>query len=339
MILISTLLAGALAAAVTEQFYQSKFVEFMQTHKKTYTHDEFAVKYSTFKSNLDFVSKHNSEAAGFTVAMNEFGDLTAKEFASIYNGVKYVHNPDKKVELPAELKFDVSALPTTVDWVTKGAVTGVKNQGQCGSCWSFSTTGSVEGQHFIKNQKSPAGMKPLVGLSEQNLMDCSTSYGNQGCDGGLMDDAFQYIIANSGIELESDYPYTAQDGYSCLYKSKDRGACIQSYQDVPSGDEAALHTAIANIGPVSVAIDASQSSFQFYSGGVYYDPNCSSTQLDHGVLAVGYGTDNGKAYYLVKNSWGSSWGLSGYIKMAANRNNACGIATAASYPGISKTTC
>jgi len=154
-----------------------------------------------------------------------------------------------------------------------------------------------------------------------------------------MDQAFQYIIANNGIELEVDYPYTAEDGYSCLYKSKDRGACIENYHDIPTGDENALHTAIANVGPVSVAIDASQSSFQFYSGGVYYEPQCSSTQLDHGVLAVGYGTDSGSAYYLVKNSWGSSWGLNGYIMMSAFRQNNCGIATAASYPTISKTKC
>jgi len=334
------LFASALAAAVTEQVYQSKFVEFMQTYKKTYAQNEFAAKYATFKANFDFVSHHDAASKGYTVAMNEFADLSAAEFAAIYNGVKYVHDANKKIELPAELKVDAAALPATVDWVTKGAVTGIKNQGQCGSCWSFSTTGSVEGQHFIKKQASPAGMKPLVGLSEQNLMDCSTSYGNQGCDGGLMDQAFEYIIANKGIELEADYPYTAEDGYSCLYKSKDRGACIEKYQDIPTGDEAALHTAIANIGPVSVAIDASQSSFQFYSGGVYYEPQCSSTQLDHGVLAVGYGVwQSTTAYYLVKNSWGTSWGLNGYIMMSANRNNNCGIATAASYPIITALKC
>jgi len=274
------------------------------------------------------------------VAMNEFGDLTSKEFAAVYNGVKYVHDASKVVSLPEELAaVDAAALPATVDWVTKGAVTSVKNQGQCGSCWSFSTTGSVEGQHFLKKQQSPSGMKPLVGLSEQNLMDCSSSYGNEACNGGLMDQAFQYIIANKGIELEADYPYTAENGYYCQYKVKDRGACIENYKDVPSGDEAALQTAVATIGPVSVAIDASQSSFQFYSSGVYYAAACSSTQLDHGVLAVGYGTDAGKAYWLVKNSWGSSWGLNGYIQMSRNRNNNCGIATAASYPIITQTTC
>jgi len=338
--LFVSLIGQAIAAASNEAVYQTKFVEFMQTYKKTYSQDEFQAKYAVFKQNLDFVSSHNAETAGYAVAMNEFGDLTAKEFAAIYNGLKYKHNPDKKIELPKELQnVDVAALPTTVNWVTKGAVTGIKNQGQCGSCWSFSTTGSVEGQHFIKKQQSPSGMKPLVGLSEQNLMDCSDSYGNEGCDGGLMDQAFEYIIANNGIELEVDYPYEASDGYSCKYKAKYRGACIEAYQDVPTGDEAALTTAIANVGPVSVAIDASHSSFQFYTSGVYYEPSCSSTQLDHGVLAVGYGVDGGKDYYLVKNSWGTSWGEAGYIKMSRNRNNNCGIATASSYPEITKTVC
>jgi len=338
--IVSVFLATALAVtSFTEQVYQNKFVEFMQAYKKSYTHDEFAARYAVFKANVDFVEQHNANPQkSYSVAMNEFGDLTAAEFARIYNGLKYTAVERAQV-LPEELNVDVSALPTTVDWVKKGAVTGVKNQGQCGSCWSFSTTGSVEGQHFIKKQQSPKGMQQLVGLSEQNLMDCSSSYGNQACDGGLMDDAFEYIIANKGIELEVDYPYTAEDGYSCKYTVKYRGACIEAYHDIPSGDETALHTAIAQVGPVSVAIDASHSSFQFYNGGVYDEPNCSSTQLDHGVLAVGYGTDNGKQYYLVKNSWGTSWGLQGYIMMSAYKNNQCGIATAASYPTISKTVC
>ncbi len=145
-----------------------------------------------------------------------------------------------------------------------------------------------------------------------------------------MDNAFQYIIDNGGIDTEASYPYTAEDG-SCHYDAANSGATLSSYQDISSGDEAGLLAALA-ITPISVAIDASQSSFQFYSGGVYYEPACSSTQLDHGVLAVGWGTDSGNDYYIVKNSWGADWGLNGYIWMARNKDNNCGIATSASYP-------
>eukprot|EP01098_Paradermamoeba_levis_P000572 TRINITY_DN105_c0_g1_i4.p1 TRINITY_DN105_c0_g1~~TRINITY_DN105_c0_g1_i4.p1 ORF type:complete len:196 (-),score=90.15 TRINITY_DN105_c0_g1_i4:100-687(-) len=190
---------------------------------------------------------------------------------------------------------------------------------------SFSTTRSVEGAWFLKTNR-------LVSLSEQNLVDCSTAQGNNGCGGGLMDYAFTYIIQNGGIDTEASYPYTATDG-TCHYKAANRGATISKYTDVPSGSESGLQAAVA-LQPVSVAIDASHSSFQFYSTGVYYEPNCSSDQLDHGVLAVGYGTDNGKAYWLVKNSWNSSWGDKGYIKMSRNRSNNCGISTAASFPTI-----
>jgi len=329
---VAIVAVATLVSALTEKEYQDKFVGFMQAHKKSYDYTVFLQKYATFKTNVDFIEKWNAADNTHTVAMNEFGDLTAAEFGAIYNGYKPKAGKVRGGQPMAEALL-TQAMPTTVDWRTKGAVTSIKNQGQCGSCWSFSTTGSVEGQHLLSGQGS------LVGLSEQNLMDCSSSYGNDGCDGGLMDDAFQYIIANNGIELESDYPYTAEDGSTCNYDVSDRGACIENYVDVPSGNEAALTSAIATIGPISVAIDASHSSFQFYNGGVYNEPQCSSTQLDHGVLAVGYGVYNSHEYYLVKNSWGTSWGLSGYIMMSRGKHNQCGIATAASYPTISNTNC
>jgi cathepsin L len=314
-ILVLAALCG-LAYALSEAEYQSAFTFWMQQNQKSYHHDEFMVRYNTFRSNLDFINAHNAKNLSFTVAMNKFGDLSIQEFSKFYLGTKYTATGATRTSAP-------QALPTSWNWNTKGAVTPIKNQGQCGSCWSFSTTGSTEGCHFITTKK-------LVSLSEQNLMDCSTSQGNQGCDGGLMTQAMDYIISNKGIDTESSYPYTAQDG-TCHYKAANSGATLKSYVNVNQGDENDLQSKVY-LGPTSVAIDASQSSFQFYNSGVYSDPDCSTSQLDHGVLAVGWGVDSGSDYWVVKNSWGTDWGLKGFIWMARNDGNMCGIATMATLP-------
>jgi len=220
--------------------------------------------------------------------------------------------------------------PASVDWRAKGAVTPVKDQGQCGSCWSFSTTGSMEGAHFLKTGS-------LVSLSEEQLINCVNG-GSFDCNsGGDMIEAFKYVISNKGIVSEASDPYTTSDHQTCKYKagSGTYAATFTSYKSVATNDETALATAVAQQ-PVSVAIDASQQSFQFYSSGVYDEPscctNCAQSDLDHGVLVVGYGTDNGQDYWLVKNSWNSGWGDAGYIKMARNKNGQCGVPAYASYP-------
>jgi cathepsin L len=315
VLLFVLLLVNALA--FTEFEYQSAFTFWMQQYQKSYSHEEFQHRYKTFRQNMDFIERKNKENLGFTVAMNQFGDLSSSEFANLYLGTRI-----KVAPVPVVPTVRARA-PVSWDWRTKGAVTAIKNQGQCGSCWSFSTTGSTEGCHFLTTGK-------LVSLSEQNLMDCSTSQGNQGCNGGLMTQAMDYIISNKGIDTEASYPYTAQDG-TCNYNPANSGATLTSYTNVNTGDENDL-LAKAAMGPTSVAIDASQNSFQFYSSGVYNETACSTSQLDHGVLVAGWGVSNGTPYWLVKNSWGTSWGLAGYIWMSRNNGNQCGIATMATLP-------
>jgi cathepsin L len=298
-----------------------EFLSWMKLYGKSYDSDEFTRRFAIFKANLDFVTKHNADRyKTFKVAMNKFGDLTSEEFGKIYLGTR-INVTSKPMNFEPFLQAD---LPATWDWrkdgpVSGGVVTPVKNQAQCGSCWAFSTTGSVEGCHALSTKK-------IVSLSEQNLMDCSFSQGNEGCNGGLMTQAMNYIISNRGIDTEASYPYTARDG-TCHYNAANSGSTLGSYTNVASGNEADLLLK-ASQGPTSVAIDASRSSFQFYSSGIYSDPSCSSSQLDHGVLVIGWG--NG--YWLVKNSWGSDWGMNGYIEMARNSKNMCGIATMATLP-------
>jgi len=305
----------------SEHEFQNLFVQWMQQHRKSYSHTEFAQKFATFKDNQRYIDEWNAKKNGVTLAMNHMGDLSNAEYRRIYLGAKVDLTQVKGETFIADHS---QALPTSFDWRSKGAVTGVKDQGQCGSCWSFSTTGSTEGCHQITTGK-------LVSLSEQNLMDCSTSQGNMGCEGGLMTQAMDYIISNGGVDTESSYPYTAEDG-SCHYSASNKGATLKSYKNVKQGDEKDLQNSVSK-GPTSVAIDASQSSFQFYSSGVYNEPNCSTSQLDHGVLAVGWGNDpSGGDYWIVKNSWGTSWGQNGYIWMSRNNGNQCGIATMATLP-------
>jgi len=331
-ILVLVALLG-LAAAYTTQEYETAFSDWMVQYGKAYTNAEFQTRFNIFKSNMDYVRDWNANNQQTVLGLNFMADLTNQEYQKIYLGTHI--DASQRLRAAAMVKARTPSIPVTrplvgaandtVNWVTKGAVTGIKNQGQCGSCWSFSTTGSVEGAHFLAGNT-------LVSLSEQNLMDCSTSYGNQGCNGGLMDDAFKYIIANKGIDTEASYPYEAKDG-KCRYNAANSGATISGYTDVASGSETALATA-ANSQPISVAIDASHNSFQLYKSGIYYEKDCSTTQLDHGVLVVGYGSNGGTDgdFWLVKNSWGTTWGEDGYIQMSRNRKNNCGIATSASYP-------
>ena len=310
-----SLLASSIAAPT--------FDEWTAAHGKEYQPTERDYREGVYDANVAVIEQHNAGNRSWTMAVNKFADLTGAEFAAKYTGG--LNKPKRSLRKQGVTLVNTTALPTSVDWEAKGAVTPIKNQEQCGSCWAFSTTGSVEGAWFIAKGQ-------LVSLSEQQLVDCSGPEGNQGCNGGLMDYAFQYIIDNKGITTEAAYPYTAADG-TCQAAGKPVAATLSGFKDVTPNSETALLTAIVQQ-PVSVAVEADQSVFQFYSGGVM-DSACG-TQLDHGVLAVGYGTEGGKDYYKVKNSWGADWGMQGYILLGRGAKfsgaGQCGIQMDPSYP-------
>ncbi len=305
------------------------FEKWKETFKKTYpsaVHEIFASK--IFRENIRRIREHNIAADlglfDFKLSLNGLADLLSGDLHEHAKGLLPVVARAAESRLECHGSPSHITLPPSLNWTALGAVTPVKNQGQCGSCWAFSATGAMEGQMFRKTGK-------LVSLSEQNLVDCSRSFGNGGCNGGLPDYAFNYIKANGGIDSETSYPYEAQDR-PCRYRPSMSVAKDVGLVDIPRGDEVALKYALATAGPISVAIDSSHSSFQFYRSGVYSNPACDSESLDHAVLLVGYGTENGIPYWLVKNSWGTEWGDRGYVKIRRDANNMCGIATQASYP-------
>ncbi|XP_058551505.1 procathepsin L-like [Neofelis nebulosa] len=329
LFLAALCLGIASAAPQLNQSLDELWSQWKATHRKLYGMDEEGWRKEVWEKNMKMIRQHNWEhnqgKHSFTVAMNGFGDMTNEEFKQVMNGLQMQkHKKGKVFQAPLFAK-----IPSSVDWREKGYVTPVKDQGPCGSCWAFSATGALEGQMFRKTGK-------LVSLSEQNLVDCSQPQGNEGCNGGLMNNAFQYVKDNGGLDSEESYPYHAQDE-SCKYKPQDSAANDTGFFDIPQ-QEKALMVAVATKGPISVGIDASHFTFQFYHEGIYYDPDCSSEDLDHGVLVIGYGTEIGQSinntYWIVKNSWGANWGIDGYIKMAKDRKNHCGIATMASFPVV-----
>ncbi|XP_011831389.1 PREDICTED: cathepsin L2 [Cercocebus atys] len=330
LVLAAFCLGIASAVPKFDQNLDTKWYQWKATHRRLYGASEEGWRRAVWEKNMKMIELHNGEYSqgkhGFTMAMNAFGDMTNEEFRQVMGCFR--NQKLRKGKLFREPLF--LDLPKSVDWRKKGYVTPVKNQKQCGSCWAFSATGALEGQMFRKTGK-------LVSLSEQNLVDCSRPQGNQGCNGGFMNSAFRYVKENGGLDSEESYPYVAMDGI-CKYRPENSVANDTGFKVVPAGKEKALMKAVATVGPISVAMDAGHSSFQFYKSGIYFEPDCSSKNLDHGVLVVGYGfeganSDNNK-YWLVKNSWGPEWGSNGYVKIAKDKDNHCGIATAASYPTV-----
>ncbi|KAL6296214.1 hypothetical protein ACE6H2_004356 [Prunus campanulata] len=314
----------------TDEEVMSIYEGWLAKHGKAYNGlGEKESRFQIFKDNLRYIDDHNAKNLSYKLGLNRFADLSNDEYRSTFLGTKTraqkkrLSNRNTKSDRYAPRVGD--SLPDSVDWRKEGVVNPIKDQGSCGSCWAFATISSVEGINKLVTGD-------LLSLSEQELVDCDKTY-NEGCNGGLMDYAFEFIISNGGIDSEEDYPYKGYDATCDTYRKNAKVVSIDDYEDVPAYDEKALQKAVANQ-PIAVAIEGGGRDFQLYNSGVFTG-RCG-TSLDHGVTVVGYGTDKGVDYWIVRNSWGGSWGEEGYIRMERNLGNTahgiCGIAMEASYP-------
>ncbi|NXD82434.1 CATL1 protein, partial [Halcyon senegalensis] len=320
-------------AAAPDPALEEAWEGWKNLHAKEYPGEVESTRREIWEKNLRHIQQHNREESqgqhSFRLAMNHHGDLTDEEFNQLLNGFTpaWDGEPAPVFQASAALKT-----PAEVDWRAKGYVTPVKNQGRCGSCWAFSATGALEGLVFNQTGK-------LVVLSEQNLIDCSRKLGNNGCHGGYMTRAFQYVRDNGGLNSEHVYPYEATDTSSCRYNPQDKAANCSKVWLVAQGNEVALEHAVAAVGPVSVAVDASSFSFHFYKSGIFSSMFCSQ-RVNHGMLAPPSPSGAGSpcvgtrpcSFSVSSRSWSEAWGERGYIRLLKGANNQCGVANQASFP-------
>uniref|UniRef100_A0A5B6ZEN8 Putative low-temperature-induced cysteine proteinase-like n=1 Tax=Davidia involucrata TaxID=16924 RepID=A0A5B6ZEN8_DAVIN len=317
---------------VSEERVAELFQQWKEKHGKVYKHAQEADKrLENFRNNLKYIMEKNSKRkspSGHLVGLNKFADMSNEEFKQVY--ISKIKKPISKTETVRRRGSQGKAAtaceaPSSLDWRKYGIVTAVKDQGDCGSCWSFSSTGAIEGINALVTGD-------LISLSEQELVDCDKT--NDGCEGGYMDYAFEWVVSNGGIDTESDYPYTGVDGTCNTAKEEIKAVTIDGYEDIDEEESALLCAVIKQ--PISVGIDGSAFDFQLYTGGIY-DGSCSGDpdDIDHAVLIVGYSSEGDEDYWIVKNSWGADWGMEGYIYIRRNTNatyGVCAINAMASYP-------
>jgi cathepsin L len=304
---------------------QSEWAEFKIKFKKTFAPEEDSKRMEVFQANKKSIEDHNKlfekGLVSFKRAINQFADFTATEVRSRFTGYQKTR-PDGAFEKRTTIKT-FGPVPDQIDWRKAGAVTEVRRQGDCGSCYAFSAIGAIEGQYFRETGS-------LQKFSEQQIVDCyKTGYNRNGCRGGEPANVFEYISTVGGLDTEESYSYRERFNL-CHYQESSAIASIEGFEKLEVSEEA-LKNAVAHIGPISVAIHTTSSMSNSYDSGIFDDPDCHGW-LDHAVLVVGYGSENGSDYWIVKNSWGEDWGEDGYIRMARNKNNLCGIASEAMYP-------
>jgi len=318
-------------ADVSDENVDLLWKEYKQEFNKDFDEEEDAKRKAIFVENMKEINMHNYlfdvNQKSYKIGINEFSHMSYEEFNKTMNG-GFVYD-NSEIYDDAAFNYEVfpsDNLPESVDHRDSGIVTPVENQGACGSCWTYSALGALESQHAKATGN-------LIALSKQQLLDCNTA--NYGCRGGWMNVAYRYIMAAGGINTADDYPYAGAQHRNCYFNPNNYVATMSTYVNIPRGDENAMKSAIALHGPVAVAVDASPRDFMRYRSGVMKTDYCSQTAVTHAILAVGYGTDPYEGdYWLVKNSWGTTWGENGYIKMARNYNNMCGIAGYSSYPKV-----
>lgn len=318
---------------------EAMFGAWIVSHGKQYASElELELRLKNFKASLEQIRSHRAEEAGYELGLTEFADMTHDEFLEHFRlreSQKLMAEECSATDR-ATAKVMVASgvqLPAEIDWRTRGGVSPVKNQGKCGSCWTFSTTGAIEAHLLLKTKR-------FVSLSEQELLDCAKAYDNNGCNGGLPSHAFQYIIENGGLSTDKAYPYEAADTGGCRaaqakkhHRFGQQPIQLRSSFNITQGDETELEVAVGSVGPVSIAFQVA-GDFRLYKSGVYTSKECKNkaSDVNHAVLAVGYGTSpEGTKYWTIKNSWGTAWGEQGYFKMKRGVNM-CGVAVCNSFP-------